>query len=841
MKNNGNVFKRFLGSENGGVLILVAVALLLLLACVGTALDTWRAFAVNTTIHEGVLEGANAVLNTDNHGSQTINAWAQDTAQNYFNANYSAGYINTTPIHVVTTLTPVPGTPGKFTVKVAAQTVQTTTILSIFGINSVTVSAVNTPAKAILTPVPAVCGSIAGQCTPGTPQNFNAATNTWQCQGSGGAPLIDCSLAVPVKGVCGSMSNKCTPGTVSNLVTNNGKSTWICDGVNGGQPSGSCSSDDGICSKSNVVSTCDQGNAINLKTSGNTSTWDCQGTNGGNTALGCNSSNPLNGVCGTGSESCKTGTPANFKTSGANTTWDCLGANGGSNALACAASTPINGLCGGTVSVCTAGSVANLIHINGVSTWTCQGSGGGSNASCNMPDLVNGLCSSKKNTCDAGNVSNQAYNNGTATWKCNGINGGATASCQILAGTFYALDAPFKKHRVAVFNDDGSYSYEINVADNIGFGDIATDSKGNYYATTFLGRDNGIGNYNGMAKFDRFGNTLYRLPDNHYDIPPDAFATDALDNLYLLEMHNTCDSPFVASGPDTQFGATCTYPYKTQSIFGKETIVNIKVPANPNAVVTKLDSNGNKLSTININIPKKFDHIITIPGVNGRPSTTETLFSYNEYQIPKRIKVDADGKLWALYGPTISYMEPGEQYSFTTTDLYAFDSSSNVINRVMLSPGPYFFGTNTNNHSAVDIAFDNQHNVWVTSSDNHHGLRKFDMNGNVLYTPETGQHFNNNTAPGWPTWVDVDADNNVWISEFSVFHGSADGGDSGEGNIHSLFVKYNSYGTEIGIAGGVQQGTDPKNIHDGPNYWPDGINQGFNGTAFAISPHPSFR
>jgi hypothetical protein len=242
--------------------------------------------------------------------------------------------------------------------------------------------------------------------------------------------------SVPVNGACGSDSNTtpvtteptdpglCSAGTpsgVSNPVAAPWNYTWNCAGVNGGQPSSTCSAPKqiaGTCGSlhngspqsstpSNPATLCGTGTpgAVSSRTSPYEYYWTCTGINNGANSSECKvAQTSANGQCGsahngnvssapTGAAACTVGTVSgmNSPSPGGNYNWTCTGTGGGTSSGACTAHQTVNGACGsangqsyasltsGSANLCVAGSAVNGFAGSGPWTWGCNGVNGGNN------------------------------------------------------------------------------------------------------------------------------------------------------------------------------------------------------------------------------------------------------------------------------------------------------------------------------------------------------------------------------------------------------------------------------------------------------------------------------
>jgi len=232
-------------------------------------------------------------------------------------------------------------------------------------------------------------------CNPGNAGTVSFAPNdwTWTCAGLlGGTTSGTCTTHKSIDGLCGTANGKTYAYTVTTYspdtqcVSNTGTAsntafpaqgssvTWTCSGLNGGNPSATCTASrdaapvvNGVCGTRNKTypwnatsygsdTICVTGTAspssFAFPNQGQTISWTCDGSGGGTTAS-CSASRPapVNGVCVSGPFHCAPkemyekigGIAFNWCASGnqANTTneyisegpweWDCLGYYGGTS------------------------------------------------------------------------------------------------------------------------------------------------------------------------------------------------------------------------------------------------------------------------------------------------------------------------------------------------------------------------------------------------------------------------------------------------------------------------------------------------------------------------------
>jgi hypothetical protein len=140
--------------------------------------------------------------------------------------------------------------------------------------------------------------AVAGPPVSGTLNDIaDSGTNyLWNCKGLNGGTDASCSLAKPVNGVCGATNNACTSGTLNDIADSGTNYLWNCTGLNGGTDA-SCSLAkpvNGVCGSSNggtftsapTTNLCSAGTPTSVTGSGPW-TWTCSGLNGGNPSPTC--------------------------------------------------------------------------------------------------------------------------------------------------------------------------------------------------------------------------------------------------------------------------------------------------------------------------------------------------------------------------------------------------------------------------------------------------------------------------------------------------------------------------------------------------------------------------
>ena len=149
------------------------------------------------------------------------------------------------------------------------------------------------------------CGGVSGDlCNTGNaePSNPNRMTDTWICKGENeGKDSGTCcdtsknTTCVPApleNGTCGTGSNLCTVGDPKPSSPNRTTETWICEGKDGGEDSGTCcDSSNPFCSSQNGVcgSPCTVGDREDI----DGTKWKCKGVGGGTNSGVC----LIDGMC----------------------------------------------------------------------------------------------------------------------------------------------------------------------------------------------------------------------------------------------------------------------------------------------------------------------------------------------------------------------------------------------------------------------------------------------------------------------------------------------------------------------------------------------------------------
>jgi len=274
------------------------------------------------------------------------------------------------------------------------------------------------------------------QCATGTSTNtaFPAVGGSvsWVCNGLyGGSNSETCSASryssAPVNGSCGTANGKtylysasnydsdtqCTTGTSTNtdFPAVGGSVSWVCNGINGGTNSGTCSA-------SRYASA------------------------------------PVNGTCGTANghgyyatseidtaaEQCSAGTFASFTDNGSSWSWDCNGSNGGTNA-SCSANKVACGSYHNTIrrdqpssNLCSYGTNTSLTLTSNIWYWSCTNNPGVNAAcyayktTCGSSNGGNFSSAPTTNLCAYGTASSVTTGGTTFTWTCTG-NDSLAVSC----------------------------------------------------------------------------------------------------------------------------------------------------------------------------------------------------------------------------------------------------------------------------------------------------------------------------------------------------------------------------------------------------------------------------
>ena len=127
------------GKQEGQVLVFAALTIVVLLGITGLAIDGGIVYGVkaklSSALDAAALAAADATGDSSNGYKAAINA---GTAR--FNANYPAGYLNSTPS--APTISVVPGTPrpGDIQVTVTASATAPTYFMQVLGLNKVNAS-----------------------------------------------------------------------------------------------------------------------------------------------------------------------------------------------------------------------------------------------------------------------------------------------------------------------------------------------------------------------------------------------------------------------------------------------------------------------------------------------------------------------------------------------------------------------------------------------------------------------------------------------------------------------------------------------------------------------------
>jgi Flp pilus assembly protein TadG len=130
-------------SSKGQVIVLIAISLVVILALVGLALDVGRAYGVkarlNAAVDSAAIAGGKGVKQGANDTQSSQNA--QTAAQNAFSANFTEGYLGSTPVTAPNiTTSPVHLTDGSWTVSVTAARAVPTYLAKLVGWSTLNVS-----------------------------------------------------------------------------------------------------------------------------------------------------------------------------------------------------------------------------------------------------------------------------------------------------------------------------------------------------------------------------------------------------------------------------------------------------------------------------------------------------------------------------------------------------------------------------------------------------------------------------------------------------------------------------------------------------------------------------
>ncbi len=116
----------------GNTLVIVAFAIMPLLAMVGSGLDMSRAYVARDRLQQACDAGSLAARRL--LAGPTLTSDVETEARNYFNFNFPSGAFDTTPF------TPVVTVPAVGTVRITATTAIPTTVMKIFGFNTLPLS-----------------------------------------------------------------------------------------------------------------------------------------------------------------------------------------------------------------------------------------------------------------------------------------------------------------------------------------------------------------------------------------------------------------------------------------------------------------------------------------------------------------------------------------------------------------------------------------------------------------------------------------------------------------------------------------------------------------------------
>ena len=123
---------------NGQVLIIVAVVLIVLIAVVGLAIDSGRAYGVKAKLNAALDAASIAAAMALSEGEDA----AETAAENYFDANYPDGYMGSHPeFDPDGIIPPEPYLDGNIIIDVRGSAEMSTTFMRILGYETVTVSA----------------------------------------------------------------------------------------------------------------------------------------------------------------------------------------------------------------------------------------------------------------------------------------------------------------------------------------------------------------------------------------------------------------------------------------------------------------------------------------------------------------------------------------------------------------------------------------------------------------------------------------------------------------------------------------------------------------------------
>jgi len=300
----GKLVKSLLGfnrSEGGNVLLVIAIAGAVLVTAIGAAIDMSRTNIVRQNQQNAIDIAQRAANNyCSNNSAATASKTAMKaciTAQatKYYNANVVSGLAGSNLGNAPTvTFT----SDGSADINSAVSV--TSLLVEAAGSAAASSAVTNTSSKTKVDNDGDGKGNSKGDND--NDDNKSVSISSSSTKGSGGtkASRIKTNLSAGASntawnGVCDTTTvGSCIVGTPSGENTTSTKTTWTCDGVNGGYPA-SCNSVNGVCgaATSQVVNSsslylCSSGNPSTITNSFTTSSgsqsWSCNGTNGGTNA-----------------------------------------------------------------------------------------------------------------------------------------------------------------------------------------------------------------------------------------------------------------------------------------------------------------------------------------------------------------------------------------------------------------------------------------------------------------------------------------------------------------------------------------------------------------------------
>jgi len=129
--------------SRGQILIIVALTMIVLIGFAALAIDSGLSYGVkaklNAAVDAAALAGARATVFGNDDGARATAATG--AAQKFFDLNFPASYLGTTPGRVVPTISAVPQANGKWQVSVSADATRPTFLMGVLGLQSMTIHA----------------------------------------------------------------------------------------------------------------------------------------------------------------------------------------------------------------------------------------------------------------------------------------------------------------------------------------------------------------------------------------------------------------------------------------------------------------------------------------------------------------------------------------------------------------------------------------------------------------------------------------------------------------------------------------------------------------------------